>query len=364
MYELTTAAECDPAEIRALVNRVFRSRRPGDMVAEFPLLYDPENRPNLHVYRTGTGPVAMVGVCYREACLGGCLVRTAFIGSVCCDEPHRGNGLATRLMGIARESALCRGASLMLISGLRGLYRRLDYVEVGAFERWTAPAAPGPSRLATFAGETGPAPLAALLRAEPVRYLRCPEDWGQVLAAGMLMNRPGELLLGEGAYAAVQKRQAAEPAGLMQVHEFAGDRGLLVRELPSAAGERGFAGVAVIARTDDAAWAIPAQAAGWRPEPVPFAGTLGIIDVPRFLAAVSPLVHERGGADVRLLPAGGDSVAELRAAAEVVRVGTARELACLVFGGASADAASAPEVPPAAAQVLPLPLPWYGFNYI
>src|SRR5947209_4184266 len=123
---------CRPEErdaLLTLVNRVFAAG--GDMGTAFPLLFGPDNLDGLRIVSGDQGPVAHVGVCIRPAVILGARLKVASIGAVCTDPAHRGGGLASALMADARRYARENGASLMLISGGRGLYRRLGYGAAG-----------------------------------------------------------------------------------------------------------------------------------------------------------------------------------------------------------------------------------------
>ena len=184
--------------VTALVNRVFR--RESDMPTEYPLMFAPENRDGLRIAVHHGVPAAHVGVCIRDALILGASVRVAGIGAVCTDPAHRGQGLASRLMEDARQYARAQGATLLLISGGRGLYHRLGYVTVGRFDRyaWTPAelqAARDPAIEVTGYRDDDLSEVVALHQREPIRFRRSASDWQKLLAARMLMNSPAELWL-------------------------------------------------------------------------------------------------------------------------------------------------------------------------
>ena len=129
----------------------------------------------------------------------GARLRVACIGAVCTDPGHRGQGFASALMADARRQACASGASLMLISGGRGLYHRLGYVNVGCFERYQLGAGElhglgNPGITLTGYREEDLPGLATLHQTEPVRFLRSAADWQQLMGAGHLMCAPTDLL--------------------------------------------------------------------------------------------------------------------------------------------------------------------------
>lgn len=371
-YEFGSCRADELTDLVDLANRVFRVRRPGDMGDEYPLVFEAQNLQNLMVARSHGRIVAHVGICLRDASILGARLRVASIGAVATDPDHRGQGIASRLMENARRRAIECGASLMLISGTRGLYRRLGYVQVGDFRSYTVPA--GELTVSVGVEPVTDADLPDVVRLyqrEPVRFFRPREDWHKLLAAGMLMNQPSELLLVRqdgtpAAYAGVQ--QPAPGAGAatpVQIREFAGSRSALAEALPGLARRCGAPACELVTWPSDTGWRAQADRRGWRAEATTFPGTLGIIDPERFLAAVRPLLAERAGEDLELAADG--EGARLVVPGETVRLENHAQLTALVFRGRTEDA-RIPDLPAAAREAvdaaLPLPLLWHGYNYV
>jgi predicted N-acetyltransferase YhbS len=366
---------CGPGELGDLVelaNRVFRVRRPGDMGEEYPLVFEPQNLENLRVARSDGRIVAHVGLCIRDAAILGAQLRVASIGAVATDPEHRGHGIASRLMADAKAHAVSQGASLMLISGLRGLYHRLGYVEVGDFRCFSIPAGSPDPALAVDPLEDADLPAVVRLhQQEAVRFFRPLDDWHKLLAAGYLMNHPAELLVIREAgrvvaFAGVQRPESPAPGSPLMVKEIAGSRAALARALPGIPARDGAAAVEVVTSGSDDAWNGLAAENGWAGSPTAFPGTLGIIDVPRFLGAIAPLLEERCGDELRITTSGDG--ARLTAGGQSAVLENAALLTALVFGGETAEARSVPELPAGLAEVVgcvfPLPLLWYGYNYV
>jgi hypothetical protein len=276
-------------------------------------------------------------------------------------------------MSDAREHAVRDGASLMLISGLRGLYHRLGYVQVGDFRRFEIPAAAADPRVTVDLLDDPDLPAVVRLhQQEPVRFLRPLDDWHKLLAAGVLMNHPADLLvLREGgriaAYAGIQRPEGPASAEKpVRIQEIAGSRSALARAMPGIAARYGAPAVELVTSGSDDAWSALAAELGWSGEPTPFPGTLGIIDVPRFLTVIQPLIAERSGDELRLDPEG--EGVRLSAAGESAVLGNPSLVTALVFGGETGEAHTAPKLPTtlaeAVARVFPLPLLWYGYNYV
>ena len=76
---------CRPEELDALntlTNRIFRGDQPGNMRAEYPLLFSEANCEQLRVVERDGRLVAHVGICIRDALILGARVRVASIGAV------------------------------------------------------------------------------------------------------------------------------------------------------------------------------------------------------------------------------------------------------------------------------------------
>jgi GNAT superfamily N-acetyltransferase len=377
----TEPRACRAEELPALVdlaNRVFRGERSGDMAAEYPLVFDAENLVGMRIIQGTSGPVAHVGVCIREARVLGARFRVASIGAVCTDPGHRGGGLASALMEDARRYALGHGASLMLISGGRGLYHRLGYVTIGRFHRYRLDAerlhglrVPG-VEVAGHRPEELPQ-IAALYQLEPIRFVRPAEDWERLLRAGMLMNAAADLLtvLQDGqlvAYVGVQRPSSdgRPEERVIRIQELAGARQAIVAALPSLLERYGASGISLTVQPTNQEFSFEARRHGWTAATAAFPGTVGVIDPAGLLEALQPLLAERGAADVRIeateagvrFALGGDSL----------EVGAPGPLAALLFGGETEEAQAAPRARGRLAErldaLLPLPLLWYGYNYV
>jgi len=311
----------------------------------------------------------------QHAAIHGTRVGVASIGAVGTDPEHRGAGLASRLLAQARQAARGERASLMLISGDRGLYRRQGYVEVGCFHAYSVPAGPRDATygLSAFRDEDLPSVM-ALHQREPVRFFRSPDDWQRLLQAGMLMNQPSDLwLIRQGgepvAYAAVQ-RPSPGPSGEMRaarVQEIAGSRAALAGILQHLAQHYGVPLAEVVVQPDDLEWRALAAERGWCRRTVPFYGTVGVISPWELKWAVEPLIQERAGSALRLWSLSRNG-AELECAGQRAYLLKREQLTALLFGGETEDARAVPPLPPliqeAVARALPLPLPWYGYNYV
>jgi hypothetical protein len=188
----------------------------------------------------------------------------------------------------------------------------------------------------------------------------------------MLMNQPADLLVvrhGNAivAYAGVQRQLGAlDGVSVARVREFGGSRSALAAALPGIAARYGAAAVDLVTWPSDAEWRAEALVRGWHWHSAPFPGTLGIIHPKRFFEAVRPLIEERAGQELSVEPSGEGAV--LAAGGERATLESMAHLTALVFGGETEEAHAVPPLPPtvrrAVDAVFPLPLPWYGYNYV
>lgn len=374
-WELGSCRVEELPALNELANRVFRGKRPGNMAAEYPLLFAPENVQQLRVARDGERIVAHVGICIRDALILGARIGVASIGAVCTDPDYRGQGIGSALMEDAARHSRSLGASLMLISGTRGLYRRLGYVQVGRFREYSVPSAPACEAGLFRMREDELDEVIQLHQREPVRFHRPRDDWERVLAAGMLMNQPAEIWVSAWngrvtSYLAAQRpsdaREMAERGP--RILEFAGQRLSVMSGAAGLAASWGSAGATIAASADDLELAESAGVfdAG-RGDSLKFGGTLGVLDGSAFFAALRPYLEERLGRDyggIEIEPAG--TAVTFALGEERRTLGSMEDVTTFIFGGG--QEASTPQPPARLAEILgrafPMPLPWYGFNYV
>jgi len=231
------------AELRRAANQAFRPQG-GDLLAECPLLFAPENRDNLRVLVDNGQIVAHAGFVVREASVLGRSIRVACMGAVFTTERWRRKGLATRVFADAIGRARA-GADLVMVSGDGALYRRagLDPVPPLTLFRLRPGAAGADLTVGDFTGDDLET-LRMLHDQEPVRFCRSPKDWAQLMAAGRLVDAPAvvSVIRRAGrpvAYAATQRaglRSNGSPRP-RRILEFAGDRAALVAVAPRIADE-------------------------------------------------------------------------------------------------------------------------------
>jgi GNAT superfamily N-acetyltransferase len=178
----------------SLSNGVFSPNGTVDMGRMFPLLFSETNIRNLRIFVDEGRPVALSGMTVQELSMGAVVARAACIGSVCTRDEYRGQGLVARLVEDCISAAAAQGASLVLISGGRGLYRRMGCIDAGLF---TVIRVQRNSRLPPVScivrewTEQDLPELEELHREEKVRFVRAQGEMLRLLRTGSLHAGPG-----------------------------------------------------------------------------------------------------------------------------------------------------------------------------
>jgi predicted N-acetyltransferase YhbS len=372
-----------PEELGSLVrlaNRVFRPQG-GDMGAEFAYFLNAANAARLRVFVEKGEVLAHSGYRLQDASVFGCRLRIACLGAVCTSPDFRGKGLATRLFHDGLAAMRAEGVDLAMISGGRGLYTRNAAVPAATCRQASFEAASAGSWAQDNVEVTPAAPadaprLAALYRAEPVRFLRPPADWAGILAGRWCMNRPARLLAirrgGEiVAYAAARAPKGAEadPAGGTLLGEFAGCRRALVSALPRLAELGGCRALLVPVPLWDAPLAAELAARNLVPGPANAAsGTVKLVNFPQLMLRLGELFVERAGprfGEVRFAESAGRAALSL----DAERLELAEADACRAVFGTPARTETAllegrGELGRLLLAALPAEIPWYGYNYV
>jgi predicted N-acetyltransferase YhbS len=366
----------------ALANRVFRAGG-GDMAADYPQLFRRDGLRQLRVFMQAGRPVSLVGTVLGDVAAFGCGLRVACVGSVCTDASARGRGLAGALLDDAVTRARAAGASVMLISGGRSLYRRRGAFSVGRFLRYTMPAAalrPLPGIEVADVGPDEAGEALAVFEAEPIRFRRTRRQYATQIASGLVMGRLGRTCLVRrgGRPAAVVSLNppcsaTGDAAPVAAVRELAGSRQAALAGLADLAGELHAETLTIDAYTCDCALADACAAVGGAAEVVSFSGTVKLLDLGRLWRGFRPLLKERLGADLSLrLRANCEAdelgIHTLRLAIddERLEVRGAREVLAAIFGSPDADplVEAGGRLGEAVRRALPLPLCLYGMNYV
>ncbi len=362
----------------ALANRVFRADG-GDMGTEFAYYLSAKNAPRLRVFVESGEVIAHSGYRLHDVLIYGTKVRVGCIGAVCTHPDRRGKGLGTKLFQDCIAAMRAEGADFAMISGGRGLYTRNAAVGAGRDTEFSFRADPAGGWESDVevapAGARDAASLAALYRAEPVRFLRPPAEWADIVAGRPCMNRPARLLAirRAGALVAYAAVRASQPDrdGDRGTHlgEFAGCRPALAAALPRLAELGEGPALAVHVSAGDAPLAAELAARGLEPRTVPATGgTVKLVNLPQLGGHLRDLLVERAGeraGRVEFKEAGEGLAVSL----DAERLELDEADACrLVFGAKDGSERKLikgrGELGKVLGAALPVELPWYGYNYV
>lgn len=366
-------------ELSELVDAIFMGRDEGTMFEQFNRLFHPERLEQMRVVRADGRLAAHVGMVLERACLLGCELGIATIGAVCCRAELRGRGYATALMRDAIDLARRAGASVMLISGGRGLYRRLGAQNGGCYRQYEVPLeslADDPGlELATVTPGHAEAAL-RLFEVEPIRWRRSAAEYDLMLQTGVVACRFGSTHLvrrGGEPVATVTvsiRRQRDEGWARLLVAETAGSRAAILGVLPRLVAQYEATEVRWPAYDTDLAVCELALRHGLPQRSISHEGTIRVLDLPRLLDDFGPLLRDRLGAAGELsmdLRAAGDGYDRLAVTGFGERLEMEGDTAiiALLFGttGEQPLAGRGGRLIDALRRALPLPLPMYGLNY-
>jgi GNAT superfamily N-acetyltransferase len=377
-----------------LANEVFQGAGDFDMGSGFPTLFCGENIDNLRVVAEDGRPVSLAGYTLRDIRACGAQFRVACVGAVCTQAAHRGQGIAAAIMDDLIAAARAKGAVAILVSGGRGLYRRIGCIDAGL---WRVVHVDASSRLPALeyaAGEWGDPDvpeMAALYQAEPVRFVRDCSEMRLLLEARSLHSRPARtwVVRAAGTVAAyLCTSVAGTDARTLDALECAGSRAAVLAAVPSILAASGAERISIETSAADIEMEGLARAHGLSIETRGFHGTLLIIDPRGFLGSLQAYFDgrlstaERAGLEISF-----DQGVRFKLAAEELRCVTPPDLAALVFGSVErpAQAGRAGGTGPQGAagrqsatgplgadsplgallgRLFPIPLPVYGLNYI
>jgi hypothetical protein len=271
-------------------------------------------------------------------------------------------------------AARAAGAAVLLISGGRGLYRRMGAIDAGRYATVRVPRGAMPDEPATgqrsvreWRPDDVPR-MTELYRAEPVRFERSEADFLAFLRTGRIVVKecrtwvvPAVGKRGRiDAYLCVQAPVESSEGRAVSVQEFAGQRDAVLAALPSILKEMKADRADVDCLGSDQELLRLAAARGLAVVPRGFQGTVKVIDPPRLL----PVLKRFAGPDVTVwASAEGFTV---RLGTESFEVRGLDEVTALLFGSIERQSVLPGSGPlrEALESGFPIPLPDYGLNYI
>ena len=178
-------------EVTELVNLVFHGGNPNPptMKDNFPMLFSDWNLNNLRVIVEDDKVVSHIGVSQREISVYGCRTRVGSIGAVCTHPDYRERGFATMLLEDTIKMLDTDGATVMIISGGRGLYQRAGCRGVGKrynfhinrsdLDRF--PSSSGDIEIASYQEVEHLKQFSEIQQREAIRFLRPVDDFKAML---------------------------------------------------------------------------------------------------------------------------------------------------------------------------------------
>lgn len=368
-----------------LTNSIFRRNSPYKMEDEFPLLFSRGNLDNMRVFTDAGKVVSLVGMSIKDAMIMGRGIRTVSIGAVCTHPDYRDRGLATRLMEDATRRARRKGVELMLVSGVRGLYRRLGCINAGIYKsffirREQLGHTDGGGLSLRRYEEGDIVDLIKIHQSEPIRFVRPLEDFSALLAAKRLCDRLSETyVISKGgkvvAYVCIQlPRGEGKPLGML---EFAGPRTFIIDKLRDLMDDVRAGSATIEAPSADIGLGSLLLDSGAKQSTRGFMGSVKLIDVKGFLEHMDPYMTEILGTTRRreLTITYHHNPPELRFqyGGQRFRMSGIERITAFVFGSLEGEfrdmrpeevKGSAPELGELLAALFPMPLVDYGLNYV
>ncbi len=368
--ELRSAAE--------LANLVFRHDSPYKMEEEFPLLFSENNLENIRVFVDAGKVVSMVGMCINDVIIMSCMIGVVCIGSVCTHPEYRNKGLASKLLEDATNRAVQEGASLMLVSGDRGLYRRFGCVDAGIY-RWHSIKS---DQLEVHEknltlrkyGEKDVIELVKLHQLEPIRFIRTYEDFKTLLESKRLCDQISETYVVERngpvvAYVSLQLPRSRDlPLAIL---ELAGSRFAIVKTLRSLMDDVGTESAIVRTTAADVELDHLMVSAGAKRSTGGFMGTVKLIDIERFLESIdtymTEVIGKRRRKDLSIKYEGKTSELSFTYMDQKFSIRGIDEITSFIFGSVEKQQKlkhANSKLEDMLNSIFPMPLVDYGLNYL
>ena len=399
------AAPEETDELHRLVTDVFGSSdMPGDQVPdEYPLIFRDKDAESRRVICVDGKIVSYVGLHIRTAVFFGCEIKVGSVGGVCTHPAYRGRGLASILMNHCESFMRDAGVDLVIVSGERGLYRRLEYELAGSVNVYRIPADSGPGNdgyTIREATEADIGEMARLYQQLPVRFRRPLEDFriavGAIWMERVIDQRHALVAEREGQLAAYltytvddsggetgasdqtvtraqplfpRKRESSLHISVANriANEFAGGAEAILALARAAARRAGASHFNLSVAGAYRQLLNECDSQGYPRKTVHQPGTFKLLEPSRFLAGIKPLLLERAGEDIasRLAISNTDGTYVLELDDQHYRVGRDIDLLELVFEpGLKAGSGPDGRLGEAVATCFPVPLVWTGLNFV
>ncbi len=357
--------ELDDLSDLSAISFGFEPRRPGERRRR----HSGHGRSESRIIAMDGKPVSHIRIVYNHLSIEGAKVKVASFGGVCTHPDYRERGIASRLLNHCLSEVIEAGAKLLIISGMRGLYRRIDSVPVGPV--WTASLKADSLPRATAgltarAAEASDWPaLAVLHQAEPVRFLRSSRFYAGATAGGYSRAYVIEHDGAPVSYLCLSRIwDLPHDAPVRRFREYAGSRAALLAGLPAVFKATGLSEIQIEFATYDREFSYLATSHGIPLEPdTIYSHTIRLLDLPGLMRALRPYLQARlSPSDLRGLGVEqADGVCRFSLAGEWAELNLS-QAGFVVLGGQEA-----PEIGGALGRltsaIFPVPVPLPGLNY-
>ena len=377
-------------EVTELVNLVFHGGRPDPptMKDSYPMLFSNWNLPNLRIILEDDKVVSHIGVSQREISVCSCRTKVGGLGSVCTHPDYRERGFATMLLEDTIKMLYAEGATVMIISGGRGLYQRAGCRSVGKRYNFNItrseldkfPSAPGNIEIVSYQEAEHLKDFAEIQQREVIRFLRPVDDFKAMLDVTVLRREIGQgrddaLVVQRGgkcfAYLVMnigKKRDSEEL--ICRIYEYAGSRLAIMSAIKILFAKHNFNELSVGALPQDTEFLYMLEALGLEPAVGALAGTMRIINFAGLMADFTPYLQQRLGRQTAksLQFKTDDSKHLFQMGTEQFITESEADLVQLILG--TPDDAELKIMPSEGKlaeilrEVLPLPFVWPGLNYV
>jgi len=310
-------------EVTELVNLVFHGGRPDPptMKDNFPMLFSDWNLNNLRIIVEDDKVVSHIGVSQREISVHGCRTKVGSIGAVCTHPDYRGRGFATMLLEDTIKMLDANGATVMIISGGRGLYQRAGCRGVGKRYNFHI----NRSDLDKFPSANNPLPpfgrgmdieivsyreaehlkqFAEIQQREAIRFLRPVDDFKAMLDVIVMRRELGQrndvlAVQRDGTCFAymvmfIDKKRDSEEL-VCRIGEYAGSRLAIMSAMKILFGKHDFNELSIGALPQDSEFLYIFELLGLQPSVNTLAGTMRIINFERLMEHFMPYFQQRLG---------------------------------------------------------------------
>ncbi|QQE79192.1 GNAT family N-acetyltransferase [Alicyclobacillus sp. SO9] len=323
-FQVQRATPADVERLGQMLDTVYRPwLTPGEgMPKEFPHLFCAENAHHLYYVEEDGNPVSMIATLPQKVVMQGIAVDVVSIGSVVTIPQYQGRQISSAILDRVVTDWAAAGIPLMLVSGDRGLYRRIHCTSVGSRLEviWNGTGGEqhrlhGQSAAtdvinkgqriveiqATSRADWAPR-LAPLYRAEAYRYRRTDAQMATLMNA-LWFARDGYsqrlfvILQGETVSAYVIAYQALKSPETVEVMEWAGSRVAVIDAFNEILSAFDANHIRFYVHQSDRTMQSLVEARGLDYHRIPLQGTIRILDIPAVFRVLAPIFAERFGSE-------------------------------------------------------------------